>query len=70
MVNRTKVKIRQDLQEQELGVPVGNFYLFGNEYLESRWINEDQEDETFQVFYRGQWLDAVSIDWELVEVVN
>lgn len=58
------VQIRKDLQEQELSVPVGDKYFFGNGKLKSRWQNEDEENETFQVLYDNQWLDAYSIDWE------
>ena len=61
------VQIRKDLQEQELGVPVGDTYFFGKEQLNSRWINEDEENETFQVFYENKWLDAFSIDWDYIE---
>ncbi|MDY0300289.1 MAG: hypothetical protein RBQ99_01755 [Trichlorobacter sp.] len=53
------VEIRPDLQEQELGVPVGDDYYDGKEPLKSRWIG----DNIFQVLHEGQWKVAYSIDW-------
>lgn len=56
--------VRKDLLKLGLGVPVGDFFYYSKEPLPYRWINEDSEDETFQVFYRGNWLEAHSIDFD------
>lgn len=52
-------KIRKDILDQNLSVPVGNEYYGGVEPLKYRW-NKDQ----FQVFYKDKWQLAESIDFE------
>ena len=56
--------IRKDLQQEELGVPVGEKYYHGSEPLPYRWINEEKDDEQFQVFFEGEWVEAYSIDFD------
>jgi hypothetical protein len=61
------VAIRKDLIEKGLGVPVGDaYYYYDASPLPARWINEysDSDNEQFQVFLNGQWLEANSIDFE------
>ena len=53
-------KIRKNLQEQELGVPVGKLicYRFGKE-LEYKWVKSN-----FYIFYHSRWRKANSIDFD------
>ena len=53
-------KIRKNLQEQELGVPVGTLtcYRFGKE-LEYKWVKSN-----FYIFYHRRWRKANSIDFD------
>ena len=53
------MKVRQDLLDEGLSVEVGGDYYGGSEPLPVRW-----DDDDFQVFYNGEWVDACSIDWE------
>ena len=56
--------IRKDLESQHLSVTIGDdtvqSFVTGNEELEYRWI----DDDTFQVKYKGKWVNANSIDFE------
>jgi hypothetical protein len=56
-------KIRKDLVEQELGVPIqkeGKYItISGSGLREYRW-----DGETFQIFYRDNWWDGYSIDFD------
>lgn len=56
-------KVRQDLVKQELSPPVGyNMYAPpDNTTYEYRWL-ELGEEEIFQIFFNGAWVDATSID--------
>lgn len=56
--------VREDLQEQELGVPLaeGETYYYDSEPLQYRW--KDDGDDVFEVLYQGQWLEAYSIDFD------
>ena len=56
----SKAKVRSDLIEKGLAVPVGNEYYDGKKPLMYRWIDDDKE---FQVFYKGKWVEGNSIDW-------
>lgn len=53
-------KVRLDLIEKGQSVPVGNENYDGKEPLMYRWTDDD---EGFQVFYKGKWVEAMSIDW-------
>ncbi len=55
--------LRTDLLEKRLGVPVGEVYYGSKEPLPYRWVNE----ETFEVCYCGEWLEAQSIDWDFTD---
>lgn len=63
-----KARIRFDLQEQGLSVPIGSGrfhqYIDTKEWLPYRWLNEDTDDEVFQVMYNDLWEVANSIDFE------
>lgn len=52
--------IRADVIGHGLAVPVGDKYYGLIEPLSCRWVDE----ETFQVFYEGQWQEANSKDWD------
>lgn len=58
-------RVRSDLVLSELSVPLGNGEYFGGVTpLPYRWKNLDQDDEQFQVYIKGSWQDALSIDFE------
>lgn len=57
------VQLRKDLQKSGMKVPIGNIYFFGSEKLNYRWQNED----IFEVYYKTEWLEAYSIDWDFIE---
>ncbi len=56
--------VRKDILKKHLSVPLGehgNFY--GQKYpLQYRWLEDIYEQ--FQVLYKGEWLDAESIDFD------
>ncbi|MEK6829815.1 MAG: hypothetical protein AABY15_06880 [Nanoarchaeota archaeon] len=54
--------VRKDLQQEGLGVPVGDKYYHGSEPLPYRWVGKDEDE--FQVKYKGKWVSAESIDFE------
>jgi hypothetical protein len=56
--------IRPDIISNVEGVPVGDKYYYGSAPLRSRWKHEDEDNEEFQVYFEGQWLEAQSIDWD------
>lgn len=59
-------RLRKDLAEQDLGVPIGDdFHFLGNTILEYRW-DDDDDDAPFEVFIGGSWQVAYSIDFEFV----
>lgn len=63
----TKAKVRQDLINNGLSVPIGPYNYGGEELLEYRWIEaEDGIDELFEVLFKDQWLQADSIDFDFV----
>jgi|GEM_PF-2525553 len=58
-----QVVVRPDILKREEGVPVGDKYYYASEPLLSRWLHEDEPNETFQVYFADKWRDAESIDW-------
>lgn len=52
--------VRKDIIEREESVPIGNDYYGEKEPLPYRWFN----DKIFQIFYKGNWQKAESIDWD------
>ncbi|HAH24975.1 MAG TPA: hypothetical protein DCL77_14675 [Prolixibacteraceae bacterium] len=56
--------VRKDQRKENLSVPIGNLYYGGKVKLKYQWINEDQPDEQFQVFYLNQWMNAESADFD------
>jgi hypothetical protein len=65
-VNYPAAKIRQDLLEQELAVPVGDGHYSSKESVAYRWLNLGQDNEQFQVHVNGEWQDAESIDFDFL----
>lgn len=65
--NYPQAVVRPDLIEEETSVPVGEGYYGSTEPLPYRWKDMDTEDEQFQVYYNGQWQDAISIDWDFID---
>lgn len=55
-------RIREEIWLENLSVPVGDGFYGSRIKLPYRWIG----DETFQVFYKGKWQNAESIDWEFI----
>ena len=53
-------RIRNDLLQENLSVPVGDGYLFTERLIPYRWIDED----IFQVNTDGEWENAYSIDFD------
>jgi len=62
--NYPSAKIREDILEDKLSVPVGETFYGLPAALAYRWLNQDEENEQFQVFLNGQWQDAESIDFD------
>lgn len=60
--------IREDLQAENLSVPIINTqtgdteYHHGSEALPFQWVED--EDEQMQIFKNGYWYDAYSIDFD------
>jgi hypothetical protein len=55
-------RMRPELFNNGLAVPVGDEYYYDLAPRKYRWHNN-----TFQVFYKGTWQNAYSIDWEFIE---
>jgi hypothetical protein len=53
-------QIRPDIAERKLRVPVGEYYV-EDVKLRGRW-----NGNTFELFYKGKWNEAQSIDWDSV----
>jgi len=57
--------VTADILANRLAVPIGDSKFYGlKEPLPYRWV----DDETFQVFYSGEWQEAQSIDWDFTDV--
>jgi len=57
--NYPTTKVRQDLLNDQVAVPVGKNYYSSPEPLPYRW-----KDEEFQVYLNNNWHYAESIDFE------
>jgi hypothetical protein len=55
-------RIRADILEQELRVPVGEEYYGSADPIPYRW--KDDGDDVFEVYHNGSWKEAQSIDFE------
>jgi hypothetical protein len=55
-------RIRKDLLDGDMGVPVGNDYIREDIEYEYQWIGKDEEE--FQIKLNGKWQDAQSIDFD------
>lgn len=53
-------RIRKSILNEGLAVPIGDKHASPSYDLQYRW----KDDETFQVFYLGEWQDAESIDFD------
>jgi hypothetical protein len=53
-------KIRQDLLDQNLKVPIGNSYYTGSKRLYQYMWRKDK----FYIKFRGRWQEALSIDFD------
>jgi len=57
-------RIRKDLVESETAVPImrkdKQHFIHSNAWREYRYL----DDNTFQIFYRDNWWDAYSIDFD------
>lgn len=57
-----RVYVREDLRKKGVRVPIGEEkYYGGGRVLRSRWSDNGT---VFEVFYRGTWLTAESIDFD------
>lgn len=56
--------VRADLRKERQRVPIGNLYYGGKTPLKYRWRNEDEDNEQFEVFFKGRWREAYSIDFD------
>ena len=56
-----KCRIRPDLLESGLSVPVGELYVESSEYFNYTW---DEDDNFFIQLKDGTWGDAESLDWD------
>jgi hypothetical protein len=73
-------QVRLDLRKEELGVPVGEDYVFDDKLYEYRhakengevWLEGSDKDvadfNVFQIWFEGQWQDAMEIDWDFFEI--
>lgn len=59
--------VRADLRKQRQRVPIGNLYFGGKTPLPCRWRNDD--DEHFEVYFKGRWRTAMSIDFDFPTIV-
>lgn len=57
-------QVRKDIREREEGVPVGDLYIYDGKLYEYRCPTED----TLEIWFEGQWREAVNIDWDFIEV--
>lgn len=55
--------VREDIRGEE-APPVGEGFYYGDDPIPYRWINEDTEDEAFEIFLDDKWQEAMSIDWD------
>lgn len=63
-MTQTKIKfarIREDIWLDNLSVPVGDGYYSSRVKIPYRW-----NKKKFQVFYKGKWQEAQSIDFEFI----
>jgi len=58
----SSARMRPNLFNNGLAVPVGDEYYYDRAPLKYRWHNN-----TFQVFHKRTWQNAFSIDWEFIE---
>lgn len=58
-----KVKVRQDLLDEGLAVPVGDEYYSKPEPLEARWKDEFH----MEVCLNGKWGNALTTDWDFLD---
>jgi len=64
-------RIREDLLNEELGVPVGEGFYRDSAPIPYRWAKEEwekEEEAEFEVFHEGVWQSAESADFEFGEV--
>lgn len=54
-----KCRIRKDLLEQNLKIPVGDKYIAEDREYSYRWLKDQ-----FQIYLNGKFQDASSIDFE------
>lgn len=59
-------KVRKDLIEQGIAVPIGNNKYYLTLPIEYRWVGEDEDE--FEVKYIGEWMSANSIDFEFEDI--
>lgn len=57
--------LRRDLKADGTAVPIdyGKYYFRGSKPLKYRWL---ADVDGFQVFFRGQWREAYSIDFDFI----
>lgn len=65
MYIKLKARIRKDLRNQGIGVPIGNTHYNSELPLCCKWVND-----TFMVYYNNQWLEAESIDWDIHKFIK
>jgi len=56
-----KCTIRKDLLEKKAKIPIGAKYYTGESPLPYRWRDNNN---TFEVLYKGKWEEACSIDFD------
>lgn len=57
-----KAKLRKDLLEKSIAVPIGKNYYTSSKPLPYRYVGKDAMD--FEVYLNGSWQEAESIDFE------
>ena len=57
--------MRPDLINDGLSVPLGDTFYGGTDRFKYRWV----DDDNFEVFYMGEWVEACSIDFEFENIV-
>ena len=59
-----RVKVRKDLVEQGVGVPVGDAYICDDVEYKYRWLNDDAEG--FEVLHDGEYKTAYTVDFDFI----
>ena len=63
MLEEDKLAFKRPNLPDDLGIPVGDDFVYDRNMYPYRW-NED--DTLFEIKHNGEWKEAQSIDWDFV----